>query len=100
MENIYINLKLKDLQIKHHCHIDILKLYSIAICQDKTEYKVLRNFWLYICVCVNVHCNIVCNKKLEVTFLSINKALNNIPLLGGIIQLLKKVRVLMCSDLE
>lgn len=36
MEKMYINLKLKDLQVRLHYHFDTLKLYAIAICQNKT----------------------------------------------------------------
>lgn len=52
---MYINLKLKDLQIKHHYHFDIFKLFPIAIFRDKTEYESVEKFtimyvrlWIFI----------------------------------------------------
>lgn len=54
-EKMSINLKLKDVQIKHHYHYEILKLYPIAICQDKIKYKSVQKFlivyvhlWMFI----------------------------------------------------
>ena len=90
MENKYINLKLKDFQIRHHYHFDILKLYPVAICQDKTKYRSVEKFLImYVCLRMfNATLLVIIKKKLEITLMSTNKDLNNVPLLDDIIQIL------------